>query len=75
MPATRLRAGGADWRESENIFNEIGGIGGFNSGVAPRERKTPLLGVVGESITEDCGEMCERVVDKDEDGDPNGCAT
>ena len=71
MPATRLRAGGADWRESENIFNGIGGIGGFNSGVAPRERKSPLLGVVEELITEDCG---ERVVDMDEDGDPAGCA-
>lgn len=62
--------GGTDWLESTRTFI---GIGRSTSEVSPCARELPLVGVTVKFITGDCGEMCERVVDEDEDEDPSGC--
>ena len=68
--ATMSRVDNADWLESEKTFI---GVGRSMSEVSPCARKIPLFGVMEEFITGDFREMCERVVDKDEDDDPRGC--
>jgi hypothetical protein len=63
-----LRDGSANWLKSAN------GTGGSISEVRPCARRTALLGGTGVSKSkEGRGEICEGVVDEDEDGDPGGC--
>jgi hypothetical protein len=67
--AKMARVGGVDCFESEKPFI---GIGRSISEISPCASEAPLHEVTEESITEDCGEVCERVVNEDEDEECGG---